>query len=188
MYSENDTGEVTQLFSRWRQGDGGAFAELIELLYQELRKLAGSQLRREGVGHTLAPTELLHEALLRLLGADVQVENRLHFFALAARAMRRVLVDHARRKQAAKRLSAQDQTTLSTEVEGPGEFLPDVLAVHTALERFAQIAPRPARLVELRYFGGLTIAEAAEVMEVSCGSAERDWKIARLWLRRELSR
>ena len=181
-------GEITQLLDRWRQGDEAAFADLVQLLYHELRHLAGSQLRREHGGHTLQATELVNEALLRLLGAEVHSENRRHFFALAARAMRRVLVDHARRKQASKRIPAGDQVTLGTELEDGAGLNPDLLDVHHALERFTRVAPRPAQLVELRYFAGLTVAEAAEILEISLGSAERDWKIARLWLRRELGR
>jgi RNA polymerase sigma factor (TIGR02999 family) len=181
-------GEVTLLFQRWRGGEEEARAELVTLLYHELRQLAGSQLRREHGHRTLQPTELVNEALARLLGSEVTPENRSHFFSLAARAMRRVLVDHARKRQAGKRFDPRERVDLEPEQAQSEEPDLDVLAVHHALERFAQIAPRPARLVELRYFGGLTNAEAAEVLDISLASVERDWRIARLWLRRKLSR
>ena len=182
------SGEVTLLFDRWRGGEDEARAELVTLLYHELRQLARTQLSREHGHRTLQPTELLNEALARLLGSEVTPENRSHFFSLAARAMRRVLVDHARKRSASKRFDPRERVELDAGETPSEEPDLDVLAVHHALERFAEIAPRPARLVELRYFGGLTNPEAAEVLDISLASVERDWRLARLWLRRKLSR
>ncbi|MCB1054136.1 MAG: sigma-70 family RNA polymerase sigma factor [Acidobacteria bacterium] len=179
--------ETTQLFTRWREGDREVTEELVEQLYQELRKQARFFLLRERQGHTLQPTELVNEALLRLLGSDVQAADRTHFFALAARAMRRILVDHARRKNASKRLGPDELTVIETGILPVSEPAVDVAALNDALDRLATVAPRPARLVELRYFGGLTNREAADVLDVSVATAERDWKTARTWLRRELA-
>ena len=180
-------GPVTRLFSRWRGGDEDAAAELLPRVYDELRRLADSYLRRERAGHTLQPTELVNEAFLRLLGTEVEAVDRTHFFALAARSMRRILVDHARRQQAGKRIPPDERVTLVTEVDATPTPEVDLLDLHRALERFAEIAPRPAQLVELRYFGGLTNPEAAEVLEVSKATVERDWKSARVWLYQELA-
>ena len=179
-------GHVTRLFSRWRAGDEDAASELLPRIYGELRGLADSYLRRERVGHTLQPTELVNEAFLRLLGTDVEATDRGHFFALAAQSMRRILVDHARRQRADKRIAPEHRVTLGTEVDATPTPEVDVLDLHRALERFVEIAPRPAQLVELRYFGGLTLPEAARVLGVSRATAARDWKAARVWLVREL--
>ena len=180
-------GHVTRLFSRWRAGDEDAAAELLPRVYDELRRLADSYLRRERSGHTLQATELVNEAFLRLLGAGIEALDRTHFFALAARAMRRILVDHARRQRAGKRIAPEDRVTLVTDVDvTPGGEV-DVLDLHRALEKFAEIAPRPARLVELRYFGGLTLPEAAQVLGASRATVARDWNAARVWLSGELA-
>lgn len=161
---------------------------LIPLVYAELRQLAARQLRDERPDHTLSPTSLVHEAFLRLTGhAPVSWESRSHFFRVAAQAMRRILVDHARRRTAQKR-SRQNQVTLDAEIE---ESLPtssqDILGVDEALERLALLDPRQARIVELRYFVGLSIAETAEVIGASVATVKRDWMVARAWLQRELS-
>ena len=191
--NEQTEGAVTRLFSRWRAGDEDVSAELLPRVYDELRGLASTYLRRERAGHTLQPTALVNEAFIRLIGTDVKAADRTHFFALAARSMRRILVDHGRRLQADKRIGPADRITLDTRVTPLAE-IPltgpeiDVLDLHRALERFAEIAPRPAELVELRYFGGLTNREAAVVLETSVATVERDWKAARAWLRRELQR
>jgi RNA polymerase sigma factor (TIGR02999 family) len=181
-------GEVTQLLEAWQDGDQKALDQLLPLVYEELRRLAARFLRKERRGHTLQPTALVHEAYARLVGQQrTSLENRSHFFAVASKAMRRVLVDHARRYRAGKRIGIQDKVSLG-EVEEPA-IEPDVevLAVHEALERLAEIHPRQAQLVELRYFGGLTNAEAAAHFGVSRATAERDWKVARIWLHRRLS-
>jgi RNA polymerase sigma factor (TIGR02999 family) len=143
----------------------------------------GEPLKSERAGHTLQPTSLVNEAFVRLLGpARVRPQDRTHFFALAARTMRRVLVDHARRRQAEKRPSPDDRLTLQTGLAGGVEPEIDLLDLHEALERLAGIHPRQARLVELRYFGGLSSREAALSLEASLATAERDWQVARLWL------
>ncbi len=176
----------THLFSHWRAHDQQSTTELLPRLYVELRRIAGSYLSRERTGHTLQPTELVNEAFLRLIGTGVEPSDRNHFFALAARSMRRILVDHARRHQAGKRFAPEARVTLGAEMGSTPREEVDVIALHQALERFAEVAPRPAQLVEMRYFGGLTNPEAAEVLEVSLATVERDWKAARLWLRRQL--
>ena len=188
MTTATSPGHVTRLFARWRDGNEDAAAELLPRVYDELRRLASGYLRRERSDHTLQATELVNEAFVRLIDTDLEALDRTHFFALAAQAMRRVLVDHARRQQADKRFSPKDRVTLLSRVSLiKGEDV-DLLDLHRVLERYAQIAPRPAQLVELRYFGGLTNPEAAEVLEVSLGTVERDWRLARVWLRRELAR
>lgn len=158
------------------------------LVYDELRALAAGQLRRERDGHTLSPTALVHEAFFRLADQRaVDWKGRSHFFGIAAQAMRRVLVDHARRRQADKR-SRQHQVTLESEVAGTDDSsLDEVLAVDTALEKLAVQDPRQAELVTLRYFAGFSIEETADLLGVSPATAKRDWAFARAWLQRELS-
>ncbi len=181
-------GEVTQLLEAWQDGNDEALEELLPLVYEELRKLAAQYLRKERYGHTLQPTALVHEAYVRLVGQSrSNFENRSHFFAVASKAMRRVLVDHARRYQAGKRIGVQDKVPLSEAAELSSEPDGEILAIHEALERLSDIHERQAQLVELRYFGGLTNAEAAEFFGVSRATVERDWKVARLWLHRRLS-
>jgi RNA polymerase sigma factor (TIGR02999 family) len=181
-------GEVTQLLEAWQGGSQEAMDRLLPLVYEELRRLAAGYLRKERRGHTLQPTALVHEAYARLMGQSrASFENRSHFFAIASKAMRRVLVDHARRYQAGKRISIEDKISLDQAREPSTEPDVEVLAVHEALERLSKIHPRQAQLVELRYFGGLTNAEAAELFGISRATAERDWKVARLWLHRRLS-
>lgn len=180
-------GEVTQLLESWSAGESSALEDLLPLVYDELRTLAASYLRKERRGHTLQPTALVHEVFVRLVGSEtVDARNRAHFFAIAARAMRRVLVDHARRQQANKRIAAGEKISLDDAPEISTEPGLDVLMVHEALEKFREVNERQAQLVELRYFGGLTNAEAAEVLGVSEGTIERDWKIARIWLHRKM--
>lgn len=160
---------------------------LLPVVYEELKVLAASYLRRERVDHTLSPTGLVHEAYLKLVDQrSVGWEGRSHFFGIAAQAMRRILVDHARRRIAKKR-GRQLQVTLDTAAE-PAGAPPDeeVAAVDEALARLAALDPRQARLVELRYFAGLSIEEAAEVLGVSPATVKRDWVLARAWLQREL--
>ncbi len=179
--------EVTSLLEQIGSGDTEAEAQLTPTIYGELRSLAGSYLRRERQGHTLQPTDLVHEAYMRLVGSG-PATDRNHFYALTARTMRNVLVDHARRKQAAKRGSPKDQITLSTALFAVDQPEVEVLDLDRALTRLVQINERAAKLVELRYFGGLTCEEAAEVLKISLTSAERSWRTARAWLRRELAK
>jgi RNA polymerase sigma factor (TIGR02999 family) len=184
-----EPGQVTRLLQEWRRGDQAAFDELLPLVYDELRRIARGALRRERRDHVLQPTALVHEAFLRLVEQErARIRNRGHFLSVAAQAMRRILVDHERRRRAAKRGGGEKPVTLA-EAGGPVDSGPglDVLAVHQALEDLARIDERQARLVELRYFGGLTTVEAAEVLGASRATLERDWTAARLWLRRRLS-
>ena len=176
-------GDVTELLSRWHRGDRSAFAELMPLVYDELRQLADRYLSRERRDHTLQPTALVHEAYLRLTGlraADFQ--NRVHFYGAAANAMRRILVDHARRRNAAKRGDPANRVDFDVAVEAGVDRPFDLLALDDALRRLAEIAPTPAQVVELRYFGGLSIEEAAEFLGVAPMTVKRHWTFARAWL------
>ena len=177
---------TTQAFLRWRRGEPGALDELLPSVYQELRRLAAANMRLERPGHTLQPTALAHEAYLRLVSSPgLAVQDRAHFMVLAARAMRRVLADHARRRQAVKRGEDPVQVTLIDLAETPKAVDAEELgAAHDALARLDE---RQAHIVELRFFGGLTVEEVAEVLGVSAGTVKRDWTLARAWLHRELS-
>jgi len=186
--SPSGSESITQLLLKWSEGDGSAREKLMPLVYNELRRLARKYLRHERANHTLQPTALVNEAYLRLVNQQsVQWENRAQFFGLAAKLMRNILVDHARSREAAKRggrhysisVSELDHVSKSSEV--------DLVALHEALERLAARDDQKCRIIELRFFGGLTIEETAEVLEVSHATVERDWKMARAWLRRELS-
>jgi RNA polymerase sigma factor (TIGR02999 family) len=187
---------VTGLLRAWGAGDARASDSLVRLVYAELRRQARLALRREGAGHTLQPTALVHEAWLRLGDQhDAQWESRTQFFAIAAQTMRRVLLDHARMRQAAKRGGGAVQVTLggadrARHGAGPDEASSldavDVIALDDALARLAVIDPQKARLVDLRYFAGLSIPEAAAVLGVSTATVGREWAVARMWLRREL--
>jgi RNA polymerase sigma factor (TIGR02999 family) len=178
--------EVTALLKDWSGGDRGALERLIPLVYGELRKLAASYLRAERPDHTLQPTALVHEAYLRLVDQKSVVwQNRAHFFGIAAQMMRRILVDHARRRQAAKRDAAGYRIPLPGEVEATGRD-PELLALDGALSGLADLDPRQARIVELRFFGGLTVEETAEVAGISPATVKREWQTARAWLRREI--
>lgn len=190
---------MTGLLTAWGAGDRAALDALLPLVYDELRRQARAALRREGAGHTLQPTALVHEAYLRL--ADVRSQGRPgpwrsrgEFFGIAARCMRQVLVDAARTRQAAKRgggvhaVTLGDADAVATD-PGSGEIAGvDVLALDAALERLAALDPEQARLVELRYFAGLTIADTAAALGVSAATVSREWSVARRWLRRELDR
>jgi RNA polymerase sigma factor (TIGR02999 family) len=179
---------ITQLLARWSNGDQTALDGLMPLVYSELRRLAGNYLRRERQDHTLQPTALVNEAYLKLIDQrTAKWQNRAQFYGIAAQLMRRILVDHARQHKAAKR-GGSDQQRLS--ITGAGELAAkpdlDVLALHEALEELATIDPQQARIVELKFFGGLSIEETAEVLEIGHATVERDWKMARAWLRRKL--
>lgn len=178
---------VTQLLSRMGEGDSAAFEEFLPLVYQELRRLASAYLRKERADHTLQPTAVVHEAYLRLAGPRASFENRKHFFAAAAQAMRRVLVDHARHHAAAKRPGSAGKVTLVDSHDATSIPDAEILSLHEALERLEQIDRRKTRVVELRYFGGLSQAEIAEVLGISVRTVARDWRVARLMLRRWLA-
>jgi RNA polymerase sigma factor (TIGR02999 family) len=180
---------VTDLLQAWASGDQGALDELLPLVYDELRRQARRYMRAQPAGHTLQTTALVHEAYLRLVGqAPVEWKGRAHFFGVAAKAMRSILVDHARARSAAKRGGSARAITLDDagRLAGPQASV-DVLALHEALGRLAELDSRKSQLVELRYFGGLGIDEAAAVMGVSTATVKREWTTARAWLRRELS-
>lgn len=185
--------EITRLLLAWREGDGGALDRLIPLVYDELRALAAGYLRRERPDHTLQPTAVLHDAYLRLIEkTHPQWEGRVHFFAAAAQMMRRILVDHARERRAAKRGGGAERVSLDGETPvaalgGAAPFLADLLDLDLALERLAGLDPRKGRAVELRYFGGLTEAETAEVLKVSPATVRLDLRLARAWLLAELA-
>ncbi|MEZ5063448.1 MAG: sigma-70 family RNA polymerase sigma factor [bacterium] len=180
-------GQATQIFGRLLQGDRAAFDELLPLVYEELRALGQRHLRRERPDHTLQATALAHEAYLRLVGqSTLAVSDRAHFFAVAARAMRQILIEHARARGRHKRGGGWDRVRLdSVEIAGEEPRL-DVLDLDRALSRLAAEDPRKAQVVELLHFGGLTAAEAAEVIGVTSRTVERDWRVARLRLLREL--
>jgi RNA polymerase sigma factor (TIGR02999 family) len=177
--------EVTRLLAAIQRGDARAGEDLLPLVYQELRQLARAKMVREQPGHTLQPTALVHEAWLRL--GDQRFENRAHFFGAAAEAMRRILIDRARRKLAAKHGAAAEHVDAADiEIAAPTEKADELLAVHEALDALAAHDARKAELVKLRYFAGLSIDEAAEVLGISAPTAKRDWTYARAWLFREI--
>lgn len=181
-------GHITELLRRWSGGDHSALDELTPLVYAELRQLAAAYLRRERAGHTLQATALVNEAYLRLVGQRPQRwQGRTHFYGIAARLMRQVLIEYARRQKAEKRGGGIASVTLEHAADITGAADVDVLAVHEALERLAAFDPQQARIVELRFFGGLSIAEAAEVIGVGHATVEREWSLARAWLRKELA-
>ncbi len=180
---------ATLLLGRLNAGDDDAARELLPLLYDELRTLAGRQFRGQPANHTLQPTVLVHEAFLRLVGRpDAEWNDRKHFFAVAATAMRQILVNHARAKNADKRGSGERPVLLNDEIVGDAGRNLDVLDLNDALENLATIDPRKHRVVELRFFAGLTVPEVAEVMELSVTSIESEWRAARAWLSVELSK
>jgi len=180
---------VTQMLHDWSDGDREALDKLIPIVYTELRRQAAGYLRRERPGHTLQTTALIHEAYLRLIDQkDVRWQNRAHFFAIAAQLMRRILVDHARSRQAAKRGGSDIKLPLeATMIASEGSEV-DLVALDEALERLAAIDPQQGRVVELRFFSGLSVEETAEVLGVSTRTVKRDWNVAKAWLRREISK
>ncbi len=185
----NPPGEVTALLGEIRLGSQDALARLVPLVYRELRRLAGHYMRDERAGHTLQPTALVHEAFLRLVGQErADWQNRAQFMGVAAQLMRRILVDHARRRGAAKRASSP--VTLDDARFDQGVRLgqtEEILAVDQVLVRLSRLDAQQARVVELRYFGGLSVEETAEVMEISPRTVKRDWAMARAWLRAQLA-
>jgi len=183
-----DSHLLTGLLTRWAAGDRAALDELTPVVYDELQRLARGQLRGERAGHTLDPTALVHEAFLRLGDYDrISWQDRAHFFSIASMTMRRVLVDYARRRHAAKRGGSAVAVTLP-ESRTPGDSVDvDLIALDEALSQLGLRDPRQCRIVEMRYFGGLTHEEIAETLEVSLATVNRDWRVAKLWLRRALT-
>ena len=179
--------DITGLLMAWGSGDKAALDRLMPLLYQELRRLARRQMRRERQGDTLQTTALVNEAYLRLVDYErVQARDRNHFLAIAAQAMRRILVERARSRRSDKRGSNPQRISLDEVTEVAESRAADLLALDEALQAPSTIDPRKAQLVELRYFGGLTIEETANVLGVSTPTVERDWHTARIWLHREI--
>jgi RNA polymerase sigma-70 factor (ECF subfamily) len=179
---------LTQLLVDWSKGDQAALEKLMPLVYSELRRLATNYLRRERIGHTLQPTALVNEAYLKLVDQrNAKWQNRAQFFGISAQLMRRILVDHARQHQAAKRGgSAQQRLSITSAERFAKQSDVDLLALNEALEELAKLDPQQERIVELKFFGGLSIEETAEVLGVGHATVERDWKLARAWLRRQL--
>jgi len=176
--------DVTMLLNAWSDGNQNALDELMPVVYQELRKLARSYLRAERPEHTLQPTALVNEAYLRLVDQkNVRWENRRHFFGIAAQLMRRILVDHARKRQSEKRGGGEALIPFE-DAKGVPVKAWDLVALDDALKDFATIDPRSAKIVELRQFGGLSIDETADVLEISPATVKRDWTLAKAWLRR----
>ncbi len=179
---------ITQLLIDWGKGDQAALEKLMPLVYSELRRLATAYLRRERAGHTLQPTALVNEAYLKLVDQrNAKWQNRVHFFGIAAQLMRRILVDHVRQHQAVKRGGSGQQrvsiTSAETIVKQPEV---DLLALNEALDELGKMDAQQGRIVELKFFGGLSIDEIAEVLGIGHATVERDWKMARAWLRRQL--
>jgi len=180
--------DITRILKEWEAGDTDAPAKLMPLVYEELRRLARNYLARERSDHTLQPTALVHEAYLRLVDeTDVSWKNRAHFYGMAARLMRRILVDHARTHNAAKRGGLQTKLSLNELRDLPGESEVELVALDGALENFGQLYARKSQVVELKFFGGLDTKEISEVLKVSEKTVLRDWNFAKLWLCRELS-
>lgn len=188
MERDNTSGDVTQLLANWGQGSLEAREELIPLVYQELRSLASSYLRRERPDHTLQPTALVHEAYIRLVDQrNVTWENRHHFFGAAAQLMRRILVDHARSHLAEKRGSGMAKVALTEAIAMSQEQPAQMLVLNDCLTRLAAIDPQQGQIVELRVFGGLKVEEITAIMGISSSTVKRDWALAKAWLSREIS-
>lgn len=178
---------VTSLLLAWRGGDPAAFDELIPIVYDELRRMARRHMARERLSHTLQTTALINEAYLRLVDIKrIEWQDRAHFMAMAARTMRRVLIEAARARQKQKRGAGIERVTLDEGLILAPDRTPDVLALNDALEELEEVSPRKAQVIELRFFAGMTNAEAAEVLHVSEDTVRRDWRLARAWLFREL--
>jgi len=182
------TNEVTQLLIDWSQGDKAALDKLTPFVYDELHRMARHYMRRERAGHTLQTSALINEAYLRLVDQNIAWQSRAHFFGIAARLMRQILVDHARAYNYAKRGGGEAQKVSLDEVANLAQGrAAELVALDDALQTLAAFDPQQSQIVELRFFGGLTIAETAEVLGVSHATVERDWSVARAWLRREMT-
>lgn len=187
MRSASEKG-VTQLLLAWSDGDQNALEELLPLVYDELHRMARNYMRRERSNHTLQPTALIDEAYLRLINqAETNWQNRAHFFGVAASIMRKILIDHARYRGAKKRGAGNEDLPLDEALLRQGERDAELLDLDEALRRFEKIDPEKSRIIELRFFGGLSNEETAEVLGVSNSTIKRQWKIAKAWLLRELS-
>ena len=180
---------VTQMLNAWGKGDQKSLDKLLPLVYDELRRLAASYLRRERPDHTLQPTALVHEAYFRLIDQrEVSWQNRAHFFGIAAQMMRRILVDHARSHLYAKRGGGAQKLSLDEAIGLPDQKEVELTALDEALNKLQAIDPRQSRIIELRYFGGLSIEATAEVLRISPATVKREWSMARAWLHRQISK
>jgi RNA polymerase sigma factor (TIGR02999 family) len=180
--------EITEQLIAWSKGDATALDKLIPVVYQELRRMADQYLRREDLSHSLQPTALVHEAYLRLIDqTKVQWQNRAHFFGVAAQMMRRILIDHAKTKHRLKRGGTAIKVSLDENVNVSEERSAELIALDDALQELAQMDERKSRIVELRYFGGLSVDETAEVLGVSNKTVMRDWNFAKAWLYQQLT-
>jgi RNA polymerase sigma factor (TIGR02999 family) len=180
--------EITEQLIAWSKGDAAALERLIPVVYQELRRMAGYYLRRENAGHSLQPTALVHEAYLRLIDQRrVEWQNRAHFFGVAAQMMRRILVDHAKAKHRQKRGGTAEPLTLDEQVNFTRERAAELIALDDALKALGEVDVRKSRVVELRYFGGLTVEETARVLDISTQTVTRDWNLAKAWLYQQLN-
>lgn len=189
LVRRDSSDEITELLVRWRSGDQMALDALVPLVYDELRLIAHHYLQRERSDHTLQSTALVHEAYVRLVGPKTpQWQDRAHFFGVAARVMRQVLVEYARNRQAAKRGGGACKITLEEGLEMPSQSDLDVVLLDDALKDLAHLDSQQSQIVELRFFGGLSIADTSEVMGISPATVSREWTSARAWLHRELAR
>jgi len=180
--------EVTQLLIAWSNGSQDALDKLMPLVYAELRQMAKRYMSRQAPGHTLQTTALIHEAFLKLVDqSEKHFQNRAHFFGVAAQAMRHILVDYARSRRYAKRGGGAAPVPLDEAAVVSGERAAELVALDDALEALAKVDPRKSRVVEMRYFGGLSVEETAEVLKVSVDTVMRDWRLAKTWLLRELT-
>jgi RNA polymerase sigma-70 factor (ECF subfamily) len=184
---ESVPGDVTQLLKAMHDGDPGAADRLLPLVYSELHRLAQAYMRRERPDHTLQATALINEAYLRLAGEDIDWTNRAHFIGLAAHVMRQVLVDYARRHHAERRAGGLQRVEMNDDLAVSPDRLDEVASIDQALTRLATHNPRQARVVELRYFGGLSVEQIATILQVAPRSVKRDWSLARIFLARELN-
>jgi len=184
---ENPAGSITRLLQDWMQGNSEAKDKLFKALYDELRRRAAHQLKGERHGHTLSPSALVHEAYVRLAGrTEADWKNRTHFLAVASQVMRGVLVDHARARRARKRPDAHLRVTLEGIEAAPRASDCEILALNDALDQLQRFDPRQSQIVVLRYFGGLSVDETAQVLDISPATVKREWTVAKAWLHRQL--
>lgn len=187
-FLKSSPGEISVLLLDMRSGNLDAASKLMRLVYGELRRLAAHHMRHEKPGHTLQATALVHEAYLKLVGQqNVRWQSRAHFFGIASRLMRQILVEHARKRQAAKRGGLQQRVELEEAMLSASNVSIDLIALDEALRRLAKLDPQQSRIVELRFFGGLSVEQTAEVLGVAPRTVKRDWSVARVWLYREIA-
>ncbi|MEZ5425419.1 MAG: sigma-70 family RNA polymerase sigma factor [Pyrinomonadaceae bacterium] len=183
-----DSQQITQLLKDWSDGEQRALDDLLPLVYEELRRIAKRQLKKQHSGHTFQTTELIHEAYLKLAGKDdPNWKNRAHFFGVAAKAMRHILVDYARAKGREKRGGWQQKVTLGDDLGDAEKPSQNIVALDDALQKLSSLEERKSKVVELKFFGGMTFPEIANVLDISEKTAKRDWRFARMWLLREMA-